>query len=167
MPSATETDALEAILRRLVGKRAWGVSIGVGSFLTIEFGRALAPGRSGRSRGEWQLWLYGCDWRLEEETRVLVGSEDPRPSLKTGVERLEGLNLLAVRLLPPALDGIFSFEGGVTLRLFAAETVDMESWKLFTPEQKVAVIGPGSQWIYRSTRSSSGRQAVEVPEPEI
>lgn len=49
------------IISALGGKAPWGVRLGHGSFLTMEFGRVKEEDHPARfPRGEWHQWLYMC-----------------------------------------------------------------------------------------------------------
>jgi hypothetical protein len=142
----------------ILGQRPWGVALGVGSFVTMEFG-ATQPLRHAEERphGAWHLWIRYPAWRLEAGDRVLAASEDPRDHLAASLQRLEGQVLRALEVVPPALDTVFAFEGGLRLRLFpmysdaATESAGegYDHWLLFTPDDHVLVVGPGSRWKYQ------------------
>jgi hypothetical protein len=143
---ATVLDAEESV-RQLVGKPAWGSRIGFGTFLTIEFGKRIRPlVKIAVPSGEWHLWLYGCDWRIEQSGEVVAASQDTREHLMAAARRLEGKILESVSLDSPAYDATYRFNGGVILRTFSiySEEGGMRSWYLFTPVGKVLAVGPGS-----------------------
>ncbi|WP_423224228.1 hypothetical protein [Candidatus Amarolinea aalborgensis] len=148
MVTQPDLDAVSELVAPLVGKEARNVRLGIGNFVTLEFGRQLAPNKFGRSYGEWYLWLCGCEWRIDRQDQIVIAGEDSRERLKTAVQELEGRKMQSVSLSSPAIDATFEFEGGLYLRLFAVDTTEIESWKLFTPEDKVLVVGPGSKWYY-------------------
>lgn len=147
---------IKARVAPLLGRKVWGASLGVGSFVTLEFGEQRLPpiGKQQRPHGEWHLWVYCCAWRLEKGNEVTAGSEDPRDHLTTVIKQLDGLTLRSLEVLGPGLDSVFSFENDVTLRLFpvifSTEAGDYEHWFLFTPDGYVLTIGPGSAWSYES-----------------
>ena len=152
----TEADIheIQAKMAPLLGQKAWGASLGVGSFITLEFGVPLPRrGKHGRTHGEWHLWIYMCGWRLEKGNEVLGASEDPRPKLEAAVKGMEGLALHSVELLRPAWDTIFTFEDQVVLRTFSIYSNSEENdeyWKLFAPDGNILLIGPGTRWSYES-----------------
>jgi len=85
---------VQAKVNQLLGQKAWGVSLGYGSFLTIEFGQPLPSNNEQQKiHGEWHLWLYNCAWRLEEGDKILAASEDERNNLEVAVHRLENLTI--------------------------------------------------------------------------
>ena len=128
---------------RLEGKRAWGVSLGFGSFITLEFGSRVRT-LGGRIHGEWHLWIYDCAWRIEKAGKVMAASEDDRSLLRRTVMILNRRKLTNVKMGQPMSDTVFAFEGGVTLKTFGVYSRDAEHWMLFTPGGKVLTIGPGS-----------------------
>jgi hypothetical protein len=147
-----------ATVAPILSQRPWGVALGIGSFVTMEFGAVRPPRHAGeRPHGEWHLWIMHPAWRLEAGECVLAASEDPRPHLAASLQRLEGRALRAVEVLPPALDTVFAFEGELRLRLFPlysdATAEGYEHWLLFTPDDHVLVVGPGSRWSYQPARA--------------
>jgi hypothetical protein len=159
----TENDIAEIdrIIKPLLGQRPWEVDLGVGSFITMQFGRLLPPeGVRKKSRGEWYLWVYCCAWRLERGQEVLAASQDPRPTLRLALRPIEGMAVDSITMSPPAGDTVIGFDGGYILRLFTEYSKQNESWMLFMPEGKVLVVGPGSSWTFEDSsgsRNSGGK----------
>jgi len=152
MPT-TKTD-IDEILTKLVpvqGQIAWGISVGPGSFLTIEFGDPIPnPQVPAKKSGEWHLWISYAAWRLENQEEVLAGSEDSRSKLRAALQTIEGSHLLSVSMSSPALETTFAFEQGINLRVFPVYTEqDTEHWLLYIPDGHVLVIGPGANWSYK------------------
>lgn len=151
--TVTESDLreIENKVSSLLGQKAWGTELGVGSFVTIEFGSERAAAEAGeRPHGEWHLWVYCCAWRLETEDEVVAASEDPREKLQTAVQRLNDHVLQAVKVERPALETTFTFEGGLTLRLFPIFSENFEHWMLYDPNGFVLTVGPGTEWSYEA-----------------
>lgn len=135
----------------LIGKKAWNVSLGEGSFITIEFGKpCLSAENATKIHGEWHLWIYCCAWRLEQENEVIAASEDPRSKLEEAIKKLEGLRIQSIDLFSPAFDTLLTFEQQTFLRLFPIYSEEYEHWMLFTPDENVLTIGPGTDWSYGS-----------------
>lgn len=146
----TDIAEIEAKMQGLLGHKAWGVALGQGSFVTVEFGQPVPPAKNkGTIHGEWHLWLYGCAWRLEQGERVVAASEDDRSKMEAAIQHIEGQVLLSFELQTPALDAVITFERDIVLRLFSNDTEEMDSWMLFTPD-KVITVGPAGQWSYEA-----------------
>jgi len=82
---------IDTLFRPLIGQKAWGASVGYGSFVTIEFGRKRLY--HGHYHGEWHVWLYLCEWKLFSGARQLADFESkkrmmplttPRPTKSAG-----------------------------------------------------------------------------------
>lgn len=142
-----DSTRIRALIAPLLGRVAWDVALGYSTFITLEFGEPREV--DGHTHGAWHIWVYGADWRLEEHDRILAGSSDDREKQAAAVKRLEGLALQAIDVLPPALDTVLTFDDGVTLRLFATYSADMDHWMLFMPNGHVLTLGPGTSWSYR------------------
>jgi hypothetical protein len=139
----TTVDIAEAHrrIRPLLGQRAWDVRRGIGSYVTMEFGRPLPPAESGRVYGEWHLWIMMAAWRLETADRVIVGSEDQ--GLEEALARLDGRPLTGVTIRPPALETRFDFDG-LRLETFPIyrtdpEDGDYDNWLLWLGDEDVLV----------------------------
>lgn len=148
---------IETLIAPLLQQPAWGVRLGVGSFVTVEFGAPVV--REGRPHGEWHLWVYCCAWRLETPTAVLAGSEDERPKLEEAVKNLEGRTLLSVELMAPSLQATLLFDTGLRLHLLPVTSEEYEHWLLYLPDGNVLVIGPGSSW---ACEPASGRAPADA-----
>jgi hypothetical protein len=142
-------------LQGIISKKAWGVKRGVGSFVTIEFGQPMPPkSPNGKSYGEWHLWVYGGEWRLEKGEHVAVASEDTQTKIDTEIQCLEGCVLQSFEVMTPALDAVLTFEPDLVLRIFSiyseeTEERGMDSWLLYTPDAgNVITVHPGGKWSY-------------------
>lgn len=127
--------------QQVVHQPAWGVKLGVGSFLTIEFGKKPAPS----SHGVWHFWVYGCAWRLEIDQNLRCGSQDSREWMAQEISKLEGEILQTVLIDPLSLDLKLQFTNQKTLTLFSVSAEDMEHWLLYMPDNIVLVAGPKYQ----------------------
>jgi hypothetical protein len=140
-----DIDAAHEFCMAAVGRQAWGTKLGVGSFLTVEFGAAIPRRDAGkREHGEYHLWVYCSAWHIQSADRVLASSEDPRESLEKDVRALDGLTLIAVRIEYPSLSTTFEFEGSVSLQTFSIFSRDYEHWMLYMPDTTVLTAGPAS-----------------------
>jgi hypothetical protein len=147
---------VERIIASLHGQQAWGVSLGYGTFVTLEFGQPLAPqGEKAKVHGQWHLWIYGSAWRIEERGHILAGSQDDKKVMEKAVLGLDGKTLLSTQVGNDLLDAEFLFEDGLTLRVFGCCAMDMKHWMLFTPDRKVLSVGPGETWSHTDAEGLS------------
>jgi hypothetical protein len=148
MDLSAEILKINKIIQPLMGNEAWGVKLGVGSFITMEFGAPVTKSAK-YVHGEWHLWIYCCGWYLENPNHIFIGSEDPRDILKSEVTVLEGLRLENILISPIAFETNFLFSNGKVLHTFPLNFIDpCEYWKLFTPNGKVLILGPAKHWSY-------------------
>lgn len=139
------------IVAPVIGQTAWGATLGVGSFLTAEFGKAVpAQKPRGREHGEWHLWITYAAWRIEQAGNTLAASEDERSRLTTAVEHLNGLAIRSIEVVSPALDTLFTFDQDIVIRVFPVYSEQYEHWQLFVPNGNVLTIGPGAGRSYQS-----------------
>lgn len=134
-----------------MGKAAWGVKVGYGSFLTIEFG---VPNKSEYCSiyGEWYLWLYLCSWRIEKDGYLIVGSDDSKEKLIKSTSTIEGYELRLFKVYPQTLDLLLTFENNSILRTFSTIAdneinQDKQHWMLYMPDNRVLVADPGNRWV--------------------
>jgi len=120
----------------LIGQKAWGVAVGHGSFLTLEFG-PVAPQRSTgeKQHGQWHLWLYMTGWRVEVGGQIVASSDDERAQMERGAAALDGREVTAVDVAASSGDLTIQL-GDATLRTFVVEP-DGEQWILYTPSGAV------------------------------
>ena len=149
-------EAVRARAAGALGKRVWGASLGVGSFLTLELG-AKTETSGGYVHGEWHLWIYCCAWRIERSSRVLAASEDDRSLIKRTVRLLNGKKLTRLDVTHLLMDASFAFEGGLILRTFGIYSRNAEHWMLFTPDQSVLTVGPGTSASLRPATKTQSR----------
>jgi hypothetical protein len=138
---------VEAKLAAATGKPAWGTALGIGSFLTVEFGEKVTPAE-GKTHGEYHLWVYCSAWRIETPTEIVASSEDPREVLEPTVKFLDGRTLSGIHLEPPSLSSTFTFDDGARLRTFSIFTKDFDHWMFYLPSGEVFTAGPGAAWSW-------------------
>ncbi len=150
-PNITKEDInqITKIFKPLLGQTAWNVKLGIGSFLTMEFGKSISISVNDK-RGEWYLWIYCSGWYIENPNNIFIGSEDSRNILRKEVQALEGHKIEDILISTVAFETKFVFDDGIVLHTFPLSfRDDCDSWKLFTPEKKVLVINPNGKWSYR------------------
>jgi len=144
-----DIDQIREIIRPLLGSSAWNVKIGIGTFITMEFGNQISISPRDK-RGEWYLWIYYAGWFLENPKGISIGSEDKRDILKKEVKVLEGCRLVDILIYNSAFETKFVFDDGIILHTFPLHIVDdWESWELFTPDKKVLILYPSGKWDYK------------------
>ena len=140
------------VIAPLIGRPAWGVQQGAGSTLTFEFGRPQQSGGRPERRGDWRLLIYRTAWRIEDARTVLAACGDHREIISAALARLEDRPLISLETGKPSFDTTFVFDGMV-VRTFDVWSTPIdrgnESWELFTPSDRVLVVGPGRRWSYR------------------
>jgi len=130
----------------LIGLPAWGAEVGHGSFVTMNFGAALAQEPE---YGEFFLWVFCTAWRIEDPERVVGSCEDEREEMQAAVGRLEGKRLLSVAVESLSLSARFEFDEGLVLRTFSIFTTDTDHWMLRLPSGQWVHAGPGSVMMLR------------------
>jgi hypothetical protein len=145
----SETQRLQTYFQPAIGEAAWNVALGMGSFLTLEFGAAglESSAASGTVHGTYHFWVYCCAWRIETLDDVLAYSEDDRSRLEKVVGVLEGEILEQVEIHFPSGDTVLHFSGRLILRLMPIHAERHEHWLFYMPEGTL-VFGPGRDWQF-------------------
>lgn len=149
--SITDTDIqhIQEKIMPLIGKSAWNVMLGEGSFITIEFGLPIPAKRPrGRPHGEWHLWIYCCGWYISRSSHMLIASEDEREKIENQIQIVNGLTLMYIDIRAPAFETTLKFSEDVNIHLFPVFSEQYEHWMLYTPDGHVLTIGPGTSWSY-------------------
>jgi hypothetical protein len=144
-----ELAAVETMIAAVCGKAAWGTALGVGCFVTVEFGGQRPTRDPKRRHGEFRLWVYCSAWRIENPREIIASSEDPREQLKTAVKHLDGRTISRITVERPSLSAAFEFADGTMLRTFSIFSKDYEHWIFYLPNGEVFTAGPGSNWSLR------------------
>lgn len=154
MITQSDIKTINKIIHPLLEMKAWGVSLGEGSFITIEFGNKIPIiGKNTRQHGEWHLWIYCCAWFIEKDGKILAASEDPKEKMNLAIRNLENRILKSLTLSPPAFETDIFFDKGIILHLFPVHSEDLDHWYLYTPDGNVLTIGPGTNWSFKSSSS--------------
>lgn len=142
----------QEIADRAVGEICWRAERGHGSFLTFDFGQRVSGPY--RDRGEWHLWIYFGDWTLSEPDKVLATDSDDHAVIEAAAGRFAGSRLVNVSIDDTSLEATFQFEHGLRLDVrpnSCDEDPDEDWWLLFTPDERVLVVGPGPAWSYKNS----------------
>ena len=141
---------------RLIGRSAWGVKLGMGSFVTMEFGNALPPTPEGVIHGEWHLWIYGARWSAKSSIERGVNSDSDRTEIARWLTALEGKRLLRFEFAHSSAEATLVFDSDVRLEL-SSDAVEagiepMLSWMLFLPGGDVLEAGPRQRWLLETAQ---------------
>jgi hypothetical protein len=131
-------------LKPVIGSRPWRVKLGVGSFLSFEFGSKIKT--DGHVHGQWHLWIYQSNWRLFHGNRELIDSDTDRKRISICVRRLEGQELSAVDFDANTQETTFLLDGFrlvVSPADYLKDADDRDHyWMLFMPDNEVLTVGP-------------------------
>src|ERR1700694_1939517 len=132
----------------LLGKAPWNVQLGIGSFLTLEFGSPETESFGGKTRvhGQWHLWLQDCAWRVEKGGRINAASGDDHQQLSLAITKLQ-FGCLEKAVVNDFLDISLDFAGGLRLCTFTMDSSENEQWELFKPDGLVLIAQAGGALI--------------------
>jgi hypothetical protein len=140
----------------VLGTRPWKVKLGVGSFLTFEFGPRIKD--NGHLRGQWHLWIYLSNWTLFRGDRRLVDSDTDRKLITISARRLLEASLNDIDFDPRTQKTTFAFDD---FRLVVSPADYLKGvddrddyWIFFMPEQQVLAAGPAGIRVEPSNTSN-------------
>lgn len=143
----------EILFQQILGMTPTRITLGHGSFITIDFGRDIIKefktrhGLESHTFGEWHLWVYMCAWRIDLGKKPLIGSDDDRETIEKVLSEIELKALSQVAILNDAFDVTFTFGEDIQFHLFSYSVQDdHEQWMFFTPGDHVFTAGPGVEW---------------------
>lgn len=125
----------------LVSLPVWGAAIGVGSFLTVEFGGARTSS-VGQIRGALSLWVYGAQWAIREGGAVIADSQQDRAPMAEAANRLNDRRVQELVIDPVALTLHLRLTEEIELIVTPLDDPEMEEWLLFLSDGDVLTAGP-------------------------
>lgn len=162
---------VQAILDSIVGLHAWNVRRGVGSFVQMEFGtprvelgaptpsRLKLLGRKGRVvrpaviRGDFQLWLYQCDWRFQVEGAEVMSQTATDVEMRELGRILNGQVLQQV-VVEPDLSSTFSFDLNTIISTSPANAEDQ--WMVFDERTRTVATWRGDGFVSLRAQDAAG-----------
>lgn len=135
---------MNEVVDDLVGRKCWSVVAGVGSILSLGFGKKILRAKPlantqlkddvRKYDAEFKMMIY-CSWRLSDPGGVLCGwrdSNDNNQVVLDCLSSLEGMNVMAVKLDSLTLDLSILFEKNISLSIFCDQTSDFDSDENYT-----------------------------------
>jgi hypothetical protein len=164
------TPVFERAFAKLYGKPCWGVWKGIGSFLTLYFGKphlvirepiSARPGASNKVRanlatrgayveGDWHLWIYCCSWEVLFNNKRLAHSESSDSLIMRAANFLNGQKLVRFSILPRGTRCVFEFDLGGILKTWPYSRTD-EQWLLYEPTGNVLVLRADKRYSHDSS----------------
>ncbi|TGD94984.1 hypothetical protein [Methylobacterium nonmethylotrophicum] len=173
-------DAVTTAVAPLIGLPCWCVKRGQGSILSFQFGsprlsvrepyvstsssaklRHLAARRVVKPVGEWNLFVFCCQWHVTAAGEILATDDSPAAQIEAAAHEMDGQKLIAFTLDAASRQAAFSFDLGATLTTWPSpdEADDEELWSLYLPDERVLT--------YRADGLVSLGAGDEEPEQEI
>ena len=127
----------------LIGRKAQGCWLGYGSVLFLEFGEPQPLKDLDRHPfGEWSLWGDHILWRIEQEDRVLAGSEDDRSVMERAIEQINDRVLVSGEISQSTGDSQLEFADHIVLKTFVLTSEEDARWQLRHGNTDFAALGP-------------------------
>jgi hypothetical protein len=129
--TGSQDDSKSGPFEPLIGQKAQGCWLGYGSVLFLEFGEPQ-PLNDLRKHppGEWGLSCDKILWRIEQGDRVLAGSEDDRPIMRSAIEQIDGRILVSGEISQSTGDSLLEFTDHLVLKTFVTTSEEDARWWL-------------------------------------
>lgn len=128
----------------IIGKKTWDIKLSPYHFVTFEFGKPIPPDyEGGKIHGEFHLWLYDCDWRIQKSNAILAELTDDYSDkqIQDVLKDIEGLAVIDIVLIEPNWNTNIRFDQDVSLSIYS-NSLDDINYTLFIPGDKALVFGP-------------------------
>jgi len=153
IPEPTALELVDLGFGQVIGLRAWDPSIGVGSFLTIEFGSPRVTS-AGVTQGAFHLWIYGSSWSIRKRGNNIATSEQDHATMATGAHVLDDALVQGFEFDPDQMTLTLRLDSDLELIVRPSEDPDMEEWLLYLNDGTVITAGPGMGVVRESAAAS-------------
>ena len=130
----------------LYGKPCWNVQRGIGSFITLEFGKPHLEisevleyrGKQRRlvyAQGEWHLFVYCCNWKYFRGDEFIAHNESSDEDIQRAILDLGGQSLSRISFKDKI--SVFTFDLGGRLGTYPNDYYEndaIEQWFLYLPD---------------------------------
>jgi hypothetical protein len=158
---------LQQILKKVYGKPSWGVHKSDGSIITFEFGKpklnvwkkVLQPTKKGRNyprrivrvHGDWNLWIFDCDWEVRQNNSKICDSNSLAEKIDQGCAILDGqiLTKAVVNSKNLVTDFYFDLGGHLQTKPYKKEDEPSSMWDLFCPNRRVFSLRSDGHYSYQ------------------
>jgi hypothetical protein len=160
---------LQQILKKVYGKPSWGVHKSDYSIITFDFGKPKLhvrevrqptktknyPSRIVRVHGDWNLWIYFCDWEIRQSNGKICNSNSLAEKINRGCAILDGQILTSVVVSPKNFitDFYFDLGGHLQTKPDKKESESESMWDLFCPNGRVFSLKSDGNYSYHSGRT--------------
>lgn len=156
IPERTNQEVVDLGFSHVAGLRAWSPAVGVGSFLTIEFGAPRVTS-AGVTQGAFHLWIYGSSWVIRKSAEEMAASDDEREAMIAGARALDGALVRGAEFDPVSMTMILRFDPDLELSVSPLGDPDMEEWLLYLDDGNVITAGPGKLVTLESAAAPGGK----------
>ena len=139
--STSAQGMVDGAFTQVLGLPVWAPAVGVGSFLTIEFGDARINS-VGVPQGEFHLWVFGAGWEILEGMRTLASSSDDHAAMVAGARVLDGSSMQGFVFDRERMTLNLQFDP-YELAITPLGDPEMEEWSLYLDDGTVITAGPG------------------------
>jgi hypothetical protein len=163
---------LQQIFKKVYGKPSWGVHKSDYSIISFDFGKPKLhvkevvqptksrnyPRRIVRVHGDWNLWIYSCDWEIRQNDCKICDSSNskwPAEKIIRGCGILDGQILTNVVVSSKNLVTDFHFDlgGHLQTKPYKKKGEPDSMWSLFCPNGRVFSLDSDGNYSYASGKT--------------
>ncbi len=119
--------------------------------------REFLARRSARVKGDWVLWIYGCDWEIFRNGKRFLKSSSPDERIERAVRFLDGEKLVRFTLVPRGLHCIFEFDLGTILKTTPFSRTH-EQCLLYEPTGKVLSLRADKRYSHHPSNRADNQK---------
>lgn len=153
----SDLNQLLQIMNGLIGETCWKANLSYGDELTLHIGEKILYSQksmAGKEKGAWILGTRATQWQLDYLAKVVVSSNDDPEIIKNKINIIKENTIINIKISYPNLILTVSFGNKCDLILFPdKEDTDLPYWEVFTPDQMVIKVGPGTIWSIKSSNT--------------
>lgn len=154
IPERATEEVVALGFSQVVGLRAWSPAVGVGSFLTLEFGSPRVTS-AGVTQGSFHLWIYGASWLIRQRGDLLTTSEDNHAVMLAGAQAMKDAVMRGFEFDPDVMTLTLRFDPDLDLVITPLGDAEMEEWFLYLDDGTVITAGPGRSILRESAAGST------------
>ena len=146
---------LKEVTQGIIGEICWKAASTYVNLLQLEIGAKIPYTKAvlaGVMHGSWILGTAGTGWLLKELSGDLITTINDDPaSINVRASIIENMIITALEIRYPELDLILSFDNKYNLVVLPENShhnFGVPYWTLYTPDNMIVGVGPGSKWSY-------------------
>jgi hypothetical protein len=141
----------------LIGLKCCRIRVWTYESLSLGFGKKIKhnnPKLIDKYYGEWEIGTYHCSWRIMDQKKILLGSDEPAKTT-INIDHINELNRIANTIKFGRITSITNqsrfdvhvdFDSGISIDFFACAKYKDELFHIFCPDNKSISLQWNGKW---------------------